>query len=192
MFIPTPEPKLVTAESWNQFALDIRAVNAANGWGLEYTEKEIPGYLALIHSEISEAVMAESATERAEELCDVIIRAVDLAELIRPGGFGPMTWMVQSPLESWGGQLGQAQFLSLHSRVSEILETYRKSKPWEHAEESMLMQLGSLTAVTYVLAATELPEPIKGNARYVVLESLLFGKLEKNRARGWRHGGRRT
>lgn len=74
-----------------RLAAEIREINQANGWRvLQPPEWEdpykIPGILALIHSEVSEALEAFRAADEAhfaEELADVVIRVLDCA-----GGLG--------------------------------------------------------------------------------------------------------
>lgn len=65
----------------------IVAVNTGNGWSVTISEDwestyKIPAILALIHSEVSEALEAFRHDDRenfAEELADVIIRVLDCA-----------------------------------------------------------------------------------------------------------------
>ena len=70
-----------------ELAEEIREINRANGWCV-YQAKEwretykIPGILALIHSEVSEALEGFRADDREnflEELADIQIRLLDLA-----------------------------------------------------------------------------------------------------------------
>ena len=68
-------------------AAEIRAINAANGWNVLRPEEwadtyKIPGIVALIHSEASEALEAFRRDDKAnflEELADVLIRTLDCA-----------------------------------------------------------------------------------------------------------------
>ncbi len=71
----------------SDLAVEIREVNRANGWNI-MTPKgwddvyRVPAILALIHSEVSEALEAFRINDRvnfAEELGDVVIRILDLA-----------------------------------------------------------------------------------------------------------------
>lgn len=65
---------------------EIRAVNTANGWNVTTEEDwnnpyKIPAVLALVHSEVSEALEAFRKNDREnliEELSDVVIRVLDL------------------------------------------------------------------------------------------------------------------
>lgn len=71
----------------NQLAADIREINRANGWNVtephQWADKyKVPAILALIHSEVSEALEAFRGDDKAnfeEELADVIIRVLDCA-----------------------------------------------------------------------------------------------------------------
>ncbi len=69
----------------NELGLEINEINRANGWKVCTPEDwqdtyKIPGVLALIHSEVSEALEAFRKGDQenfAEELADVIIRVLD-------------------------------------------------------------------------------------------------------------------
>jgi len=71
----------------NNLARQIRNVNRANGWKLleppDWSNPyRVPACLALIHSEVSEALEAFRNNDRenfAEELADVLIRILDAA-----------------------------------------------------------------------------------------------------------------
>ena len=71
----------------NMLAREIREVNEQNGWNVLRPEQwvdtyKIPAILALIHSEVSEALEAFRADDKenfAEELSDIIIRVLDCA-----------------------------------------------------------------------------------------------------------------
>lgn len=72
-------------KSLQELGIEIREINAANGWAVtqaeEFTDKyKFPAVLALIHSEVSEALEAfrESDIEHfREEMADVLIRVLD-------------------------------------------------------------------------------------------------------------------
>lgn len=170
----------------NELATEARTINATNGWGLEFNpdanRDELPGYLALIHSEITEARDAETPREAARELGDVIVRALDLGHLIQAGH-----WAECDPefcrigvrdlrRESWLETL-----MELHSLTSQALECYRKESDWRPAVLNRLHVLVSTTwdAMRRYHAGQE-PEQ-------VVREI-----LAANRQRAYRHGGRRT
>jgi NTP pyrophosphatase (non-canonical NTP hydrolase) len=69
--------------------IEINAINAANGWNVLTlgvwdgdNPYRIPGILALVHEEVSEAVTAYRKNDKenfAEELADVFIRTLDIA-----------------------------------------------------------------------------------------------------------------
>ena len=80
------------AQRLNDLAKMANDINRANGWNVITPEEwdsdpyRIPGVIALIHSEVSEALEAYRDNDRthfAEELADVIIRTLDCA-----GGLG--------------------------------------------------------------------------------------------------------
>ena len=79
----------------NELAEEVRRINKANGWRVTqpgdwcpggddehgYRVYKIPAVLALIHSEVSEALEAFRVNDRInfdEELADIIIRLLDL------------------------------------------------------------------------------------------------------------------
>jgi len=73
--------------SLDQLATEIRNINHGNGWNVLRSEEwgdvyKIPGVIALIHSEASEALEAFRKDDREnflEELADVLIRTLDCA-----------------------------------------------------------------------------------------------------------------
>jgi NTP pyrophosphatase (non-canonical NTP hydrolase) len=74
-------------QSLDALAAEIREINAVNGWNVLQPDEwhddyKVPAILALIHSEVSEALEAfrKNDTENfAEELADVLIRVLDCA-----------------------------------------------------------------------------------------------------------------
>lgn len=71
----------------NELGQTILEVNRANGWNVttphdfENSDYKIPSVLALIHSEVSEALEAFRKNDKlnfSEELADTIIRVLDL------------------------------------------------------------------------------------------------------------------
>ena len=71
----------------NDLACEIVAINTRNGWNVTQpadwgNDYKVPAVLALIHSEVSEALEAFRADDRAnfeEELADIMIRVLDLS-----------------------------------------------------------------------------------------------------------------
>jgi len=79
--------ELAAPMNLSDLILEVREVNRANGWAIlqahEWTDTyKIPAILALIHSEVSEALEAfrhNDKTNFAEELADILIRVLDCA-----------------------------------------------------------------------------------------------------------------
>ena len=72
----------------NELAREVIDVNRANGWEVlqpdDWSDQpyKVPAFLALIHSEVSEALEGYRHCDRenfAEELADVVIRVLDCA-----------------------------------------------------------------------------------------------------------------
>ena len=84
-------PSLSTQGHLNAMATEVREINVANGWEVPCKEdwdrpNRIPTLLALMHSEVSEALEGFRAGDRenvAEEMADVVIRVLDFT-----GGLG--------------------------------------------------------------------------------------------------------
>lgn len=78
---------LSLSEHLNSLADEIRSINKANGWNVIQPENyldthRIPAILALIHSEVSEALEGWRKRDDAnfrEELADILIRLLDLS-----------------------------------------------------------------------------------------------------------------
>lgn len=178
--LPTPEQLAALAHpevTLHDLARLARQVNAANGWGLTFTFHDVPGYVALIHSEIVEADRELQIEPRNRELGDVIVRAMDLAELLLPGELALRGWDPGHPQSTTLPR----HLLELHGHATDVLELYRK-EPDEAAREQMVTLLQVL-----VLDAAELIAEYGGHPRQVVAEI-----ITKNAGRGHRHGGRRT
>lgn len=168
----------------HDLATEIREINAANGWGLDFdaTQRDtIPGYLALIHSEIAEASGARWHRDAIQELGDVIVRALDLGELLCPGHWRhcshEFALMSFDPRQAkW-----ETDLLQLHQITSEALEAYRKEAEYL---PPLLGSLHQLVATTW--------QHMKWYGAGQDPEKVIRDILDKNRQRGYRHGGRRT
>lgn len=170
----------------NELATEARTINAANGWGLDFNpdtnRDEVPGYLALIHSEITEAWTAKTPREAVRELGDVIVRALDLGQLIQPGYWAgcdaEYCWIGDRDLRAEGYP---ETMLRLHTLTSEALEHYRKDEEWRPA---LLNRL-------HVLVSHAWDAMHRYSPRRAPLE-VIHEILAANRQRAYRHGGRRT
>lgn len=78
----------IVVEVFKSLGIEIAQINVRNGWEvptpLTWDDRDrVPALLALIHSEVSEALEAFRKDDREnfiEELADVVIRTVDLGE----------------------------------------------------------------------------------------------------------------
>lgn len=168
----------------HELATEIREVNAKNGWGVDFNpaqnRDELPSYIALIHSEITEAWQAQTPREAVQELGDVVVRCLDLGELLQPG-----YWAECSPQFAFTPDRREAAWASdlmnLHGFASQALELYRKQD--EYAD-LLLNRLHILVAHTWLMMqryhAGQEPEQV------------ICEIIARNRTRGYRHGGRRT
>jgi len=173
-----------TTRTIADLAADIRATNKANGWGEDYEPRMLPGYLALIHSEISEAYEETQPERRAAELGDVIIRALDLGELIQPCGVAGQLaneygMTLLNDLPTYQPPTWRDALLRLHAVTTAALQAYRKVTPWEPEVINYLGDLVALSACTIVEQRGANPQEI------------VEGLIAKNKQRGYRHGGRR-
>lgn len=170
----------------NDLATEARTINATNGWGLDFNpdanRDELPSYLALIHSEITEAWTADTPQEAVRELGDVIVRALDLGQLIQPGYWAECDAEYRRIRlrdlrnESWIDTL-----MHLHTGTSETLERYRKEPEWRPA---VLSSLYALVCTTW--------DAMRRYHMGKEPEQVIREILAANRQRTYRHGGRRT
>lgn len=173
-------------------ATEIRAVNAANGWGEDWNLRIIGDYLHLVQTEVTEAYRATHA-ERPEELADIVIRCLDICELIEAGLVGKLKPQETLAQQSKPHMVSNSHsfavvYMQLHMALTDIHEVYRKQFRDEGQEEQLRVALvsGLLWVVALAVSITQLVDHTSD------FESVLLAKLEKNRARGYRHGGLRT
>lgn len=172
----------------HELATRTRQINASNDWGTDFTLPQIPQFLALIHSEITEAHHERDRAKRAHELGDVIVRALDLCELIRPGLIGSRLTTLEHRRPGLLIRLIMRRRRSvyeagLHALTSAALETFRKA-PADQMPVKLIDDLGRLLFVTNKVLLCEQP-------RGTTPTDLISGILDANSARGKRHGGRR-
>lgn len=170
----------------NDLATEAREINAANGWGLDFdpdtNRDELPGYLALIHSEITEAWTAKAPRDANRELGDVIVRALDLGQLLQPGYWQDCHHeFCEIGRRDYRSEIWANALLDLHVLTSEALEIYRKETPYR---PGLLQRLHVLVSESWRLMERY---PTDLSPERIVREI-----LAANRQRGYRHGGRRT
>jgi hypothetical protein len=181
---------LDTSNAWDEFAQTTRQINHANGWGLDYSDDKLPAYIALIHSEVSEAHQEVHADEVVGELADVIIRCADVCELITPGAFSQVETFshLHHPFQiiTEMGERSMA-LMEINACVSMALEAYRKQTPWEPAA---IDHLRMAAWVAYDMSLNL--EGENGRLSRERVDAILWAKLAKNSTRGHRHGNLRT
>ncbi len=160
----------------------ILAVNKANGWnvttpeqfqgdfqaGDEYT---LPACIASIHGDLSMALEMYRKRDGINYLA-ALGQAAKSLKLLRgkPGVFGPapeMLWMPNAKIP--------AVIALIHSEASEALEAFNHEDEHNFAEEMA-------DVVIRVLDCTA--------GLGIDLGAAILAKLEKNRTRGFRHGGK--
>lgn len=168
------------SKTLQELATEARRINAANGWGGDFQIDHLPRYLALIHSEITEAWQETEAEGQVRELGDVVVRALDLGELIQPGLFEDLnpegTDLADHP---WAERL-----MVLHTLVSETLERYRKAPDPVGMQVDVLDCLGGV-----ILYTLQLMHALDPAVRPV---EIIASILAANAERSYRHGGRRA
>lgn len=165
---------------YNRLAIEIREVNALNGWNLtkpeEWEDKyKFPAVVALIHSEISEAWEAESKGDRAnylEECADVAIRILDCIGCWTDVDVNAMTEKAETNQPYHMNTLGH-----LHAKSSRALEMFRGSG----GRSRFVAEL-----IEVMVGAKRLCEFHGGDFHEEIRR-----KLAKNRERGHRHGGKK-
>ncbi len=170
-------------ENLNTLAVQIRETGEANGWDLVFrpdwdsSDTKIPCMLALIHSEISETYMEKFTGDSdglAAEFADIAIRVLDLA-----GGLTEDFAAYVARVEGTFLDDDTAQaFLSLHHITTYALEAFRN--------DELLKFLGALALL---LSATEHFAMGRFNIK---LNTAVVEKMDVNRHRSYRHGGKRV
>ena len=161
-----------------------RAINAQNGWGLDFKFENVPTYLALIHSEVTEAWLEEEPEEVARELGDVIVRCLDLGELVQPGGWADYPhggWRLSSEGKKVA-LLDAESFLEMHEGVSAVLEIYRKQPDQATAITALVNRL-------FVVADDAIWNMAALGAQH---REVVASILQANAQRAYRHGNLRT
>ena len=165
---------------------EAHAIAKAHGWWDE--ERSFGDCIALVHSELSEALEAYRdevlpskphllSTKVASELADVVIRVADMAEhyhwaLDVASIPEPEEWMEFSPAKSFGDWIGLC-----HIHASDALIA-----AWMPPE----MFTTPLVSLNLVVRTVQ-----RMAAHYGIdLDAAIEAKMEYNRTRSYRHGGK--
>lgn len=177
-------PAMISVDTFARLA---RQINKRNGWNsLQAGEWEtqpckVPALLALIHSEITEAYVELRYAEydlALVEFADVLIRVLDTV--------GGLTERFATYVRGAHGQIGVTQparcsrtaLLDMHRDVTNALEAYRRND-----SQDFIVNLARL----YVRVDLFITKELDGDT-----QRLIWKKLAKNAARGYRHGGKRV
>lgn len=175
----------MSAPSLDTLAVKIRLINTLNGWDVlqaddwESQPHKVPAILALIHSEITEAYVELRYAEfdlAAVECADVLIRILDAVGALT-SNFDNLVKRV-AVTQTAATPVWRTQLLDMHRDVTNALEAYRIND-----SQDFLLNLARLFARVDRFMVEEL--------RVSPYETVST-KLEKNRKRGYRHGGKRA
>jgi NTP pyrophosphatase (non-canonical NTP hydrolase) len=170
-------------ENINALAVEIREISQANGWDSVYrpdwtsSNDMIPCRLALIHSEICEAHGAFHTGDfdnLEAEFADIIIRVLDLADGLTEDFEAHVARLEGAFLSD---NVEQA-FNFLHNMTTYALEAFRS--------DDLLKFLGALALLLFSVECWALGK-FGINMDVAVPE-----KMDVNRHRSYRHGGKRV
>lgn len=170
----------------NKLASEIRSINASNGWNIfmekdaDLNDYKVPAILALIHSEITEAVEALDCHQQEgiiEELADVEIRLLDYIGGYDSVDFNLAVQQFQAENHEQAIPSIEDELLNHHTIVSHMLEAYRKE---------------GVPQIVYHAARLYTRNRMFAECFTDKFDDVIAAKLDKNRGRGWRHGGRRV
>ena len=168
---------------------EAHAIAKVHGWWDE--PRTFGGLIALVHSELSEALEAYRdevlpskphllSTKVASELADVVIRVADMAE-----------WYGLENLQEWIDSLRESDLSGIttfgewitccHLLASKAIEQlHEDANDPEHGIKMAFGRLGSLVMLIQRMAA-----------HYGIdLDAAIVAKMEYNQSRPYRHGGK--
>ena len=167
----------------NTLAVQTREISQANGWGSAhhtdwtFSDDTIPCRLALIHSEICEAHGAKRTGDMddlAAEFADIIIRVLDLA--------GGLTEDFEAHVAMFTGTFlpddSEQACNFLHNITTSALEAFRRDDLLEFLDE-----------LTVLLLSVECWAMGKFG---IDMNNAVLEKMDVNRHRSYRHGGKRV
>lgn len=180
------------SQTLQELACEIRVVNAANGWGKNWKLRDLGEFLHLVQTEVTEAYRAVPH-DRPEEFADIIIRCLDICELIGTGLVGQLAPHGLNDAELMSAEvhviaeIPSRAYMQLHTALTDAHEIYRKQ--YRSKSQIHLLRIALVSQLLVVIGVTVAFNRVFGGPD---LEPVLLAKLEKNRTRGYRHGGLRS
>ena len=155
------------------------AYETAKNKGWHDEPREFGTLVALMHSEVTEAfeaLMPDGEDNFSEELADVLIRIYDCCGLFNI----PLANVPFRPMRE-GLDNGTLQMMYIHRALSRALECYRKSEK-DRLWEDVAQWFAEVHVLIYEI----------GLAIEVDLNAEVRAKMDKNKSRPHRHGGKRV
>jgi NTP pyrophosphatase (non-canonical NTP hydrolase) len=171
----------------NELINDAHTTAVEKGWHL--APREFGTLIALIHSEITEVYEAFAFDEdKADECADILIRIFDLAGLYKYDlenayyyrfGFRTLEEQLES-MEKKTNRSLEKFLMDMHRSVSKVLETYREK---DDENKEMRIMIGFVQVCLNVCDLAKTYD--------LDLPAAVYAKLEKNKIRQFKHGGKK-
>lgn len=167
------------------------AYRTAMNRGWHTSKVEFGTLLALVHTEVTEAIEATTSEHLAEELADIVIRIFDLCgyyeldlqkaflETVQTGHVDQVYSQMKVPQLPI---LAKEYVLNIHTPITKVMELYRL--PLEEKMKNGQLASGLMEVILNVFRISYM-----FGLNDIFLTSL-FAKMEKNKKRSYKHGGK--